>query len=407
MLHQLLEYVASRSHSSPGISWTEHAVYATGADGQKRDHAHYPTVIAACSIITDNESNVWLSRSASGDTNSDVDIGDLLPAGDYFLHVHRRDVPSDAPYPIVANFRAWEFPHDALPQLWQDASSRVLEAGQSPSRELDLVAGESCRITTNRLACEDAHIIPSSEKSWFTSNEMDQYGQISGRSGDTVADTWVNKMRLQAQAHRLWDTYAFSIVPRRLIAESDEVSWYTQMLNEDDELERDWHCTKVQPLQGRACQFLYARYAFDIFPRLHAFLQGGQPRSLVVRLPDGTKTVRMYSAPECREFATRQGRGRSASPTKRARSATEGPADSFLAACCNDQTTCARCMKDSGSRGCSATSEGADSAIGVTAVCPNTRRKLSDPSNQYSTEWMINVYHDDVDYERGRKRFRT
>ncbi|KAK3616740.1 hypothetical protein LTR22_026967 [Elasticomyces elasticus] len=143
-------------------------------EGQKRDHAHYPTVIAACSIITNNESSIWLSSSASSDTSRDVGIDGLLPAGDYFLHIRRRDASIDAPYPIVSSFRTWEFPHNALPQLWQNASHHVTDATQPPNLNLDLVASESCRITANRLACEDAHIIPSSEKLWFTSNEMDE-----------------------------------------------------------------------------------------------------------------------------------------------------------------------------------------------------------------------------------------
>lgn len=110
------------------------------------------------------------------------------------------------------------------------------------------------------------------------SNEMDPYGLISGRSGDTVADTWVNEMRLQAQAHRLWDTLQFAVVPRKVDGECGEVNWYTQMMSEDDELESDWHYKRLQTLRRRACHFFYVRFAYDVFPRLHAFLQGGQRR---------------------------------------------------------------------------------------------------------------------------------
>lgn len=93
-------------------------------DGQNRDHAHYATVKAACSVITDNENKVWLSHSASSNTSLDIDADGLLPTGDYFLHVPQKDTSDDTPYPIVPNFRAWKFPHDAFPQLWQDASRR-------------------------------------------------------------------------------------------------------------------------------------------------------------------------------------------------------------------------------------------------------------------------------------------
>lgn len=374
-------------------------------DGSNHDRAHYATVKAACSVVTDNEDQVLLSHNASSTSSVAVDADGLIPAGDYFLHLPSIDVSRDTPYPIVPNFRAWEFPHDAFPQIWQDASRHETLTSQTTASVLDAVPSENCRITANRLACEDAHIIPGSEKAWFTSNEMDAYGQMSGRSGDTVADTWVNKMRLQAQAHRLWDNLQFVIVPRKISTDSEELAWYTQMMNEDDELQRDWHCKRLQSLQGRACQFLHGRFAYGIFPRLHAFLQGGQPRWLAVRQPDGTKSVRLYSVAECREFTIAQGRGRSASPTKRARSATDGPADSFCLGSggdCEKAIDLAECSDGDWRSG---SFDSADSAIGGITRCRSDRRKMS-RSSDILRDWSTCSSASDIEYERGRKRLR-
>jgi hypothetical protein len=64
---------------------------------------------------------------------------------------------------------------------------------------------------------------------------------------------------------------------------------------------------------------MYARFAYDIFPKLNSFLQSNQNRRLAVRQSNGDVEVTMYSPEECRRFAEGQGRGRSASPAKRSR----------------------------------------------------------------------------------------
>lgn len=57
-------------------------------------------------------------------------------------------------------------------------------------------------------------------------------------------------MRLQAQAHRLWDTLHFAIVPRPVIGNRGQIEWHTQMMNEDEELESDWPRKHLQPYTG-------------------------------------------------------------------------------------------------------------------------------------------------------------
>ena len=72
-------------------------------------------------------------------------------------------------------------------------------------------------------------------------------------------------------------------------------------------------------MTGRAVEYFYARFAWDIFPKVIGFLQSTQPRRLAVRRADGEVEVRTFSTQECKEFTRNQGRGRSASPTKRSR----------------------------------------------------------------------------------------
>lgn len=149
---------------------------------------------------------------------------------------------------------------------------------------------------------------------------MEEYADISGRSGEVIADTMSNRMRLRCDAHRLWDKLKFSIVP----CDSNDANlgpmWITQATSDGDELHQYWHGQKLQPLAMRPPQFLFARFAWDIFPKLHAFLQAGQKRHLVICGADGVTECRYYDESESRELTVGQGRNRSASPKKRSRS---------------------------------------------------------------------------------------
>lgn len=138
-----------------------------------------------------------------------------------------------------------------------------------------------------------------------------------------------------------------------------------------------------------------------MFPKLHTFLQAGQPRRLSVRQPDGKVDVRMYSAKDCRDFTLGQGRGRSASPTKRTRSDIDSVDD--------DASETKHCRPRS-------TSNSFDSAVADLENSPKTERwtKNNDSKSSSftaSTErtacgyWSLG--EDQQDEDRGRKRRRS
>ncbi|KAK6442218.1 hypothetical protein LTR95_001542 [Oleoguttula sp. CCFEE 5521] len=215
------------------------------------------------------------------------------------------------PYPVVPNSRAWVFPHDDMPSLWHESAQTAVAIEPR-------TATETCRLTKKRLACENAHVIPSAEKSWFADNEMDRYGELGGRTGQIVADSPANSIRLRRDVHTLWDCLFFSMVPKELRdGGSDRTVWHAHSMVSDEELYRDYHNRPTGPLTGRAVEYFYARFAWDVFPKVIGFLQSTQPRRLAVRRADGEVEVRTFSTQECKEFTTNQGRGRSASPTRR------------------------------------------------------------------------------------------
>jgi hypothetical protein len=145
-------------------------------------------------------------------------------------------------------------------------------------------ATETCRLTPKRLARENAHIIPSAEKIWFADNAMDRYRELGGRTGQDVADSPANLIRLRRNVHLLWDSLFFSIVPKESPnGETAETRWCAHGMVQDEELYADYHNRPTKSLAGRSVEYLYARFAWDIFPKVIGFLQSTQPRRLAIR----------------------------------------------------------------------------------------------------------------------------
>ncbi|OQN95332.1 hypothetical protein B0A48_18767 [Cryoendolithus antarcticus] len=208
----------------------------TNASGQ----AHYVTVYSACVILANNRKDGWLSSSRSGV---------------YFFHIECE--PSAEPYPVIPNFRAWVFPHNDLPSLWHESAQ--IAATIEPR-----TATETCRLTNKRLACENAHIIPAAEKSWFVDNEMDQYGELGGRTGQDVADSPTNSIRLRRDVHILWDNMFFSIVPKKpQNCQREGLQWYAHSMVQDEELYADYHNQPTEPLAGRAVELLQPKLEYE------------------------------------------------------------------------------------------------------------------------------------------------
>lgn len=273
------------------------ACEGAGAEGK----AHYATVYTACAIISNNRYDGWLSSTLSGEPRTYPDLEGLVPAGIYYLHFEPD--PNSQPYPVVPNFRAWAFPHNYLPSLWNRSAQEVAMIG--PRTDI-----ETCRLTKKRLACENAHIIPKTERQWFLDNEMDQYSELSGQIGQGVVDSPANLIGLRRDLRSLWDDSFFSILPKEFQGgERDRIRWCAHSLVEDQELFANYHSQRVESLAGSPVQYFYARFAWDIFPKLLGFLRGTQPRQLAVCLSDGVIEVRSFSPEECRRFTEGQRRG--------------------------------------------------------------------------------------------------
>ena len=233
----------------PGYGGNNTLLALPACDGANNSCAHYATVLAACNIFAGNPSDGWLSTSRNSEPRTEPDTEGLIPAGVYFFHALADNENGSEAYAVVPNFRAWRFPHGCIPLLWQ-------QAARNTAAFTSLVAPcttETCRITNKCLACETSHIVPTSEKSWFADNEMDQYGELGGRTGQDVADCPSNLLRLRRDVHYLWDNLYFSLVPKRTGKSGGKFTWHAHSMSQEQELYEDIHNTS-NPTACRPCR---------------------------------------------------------------------------------------------------------------------------------------------------------
>ena len=235
----------------------------------------------ACAIVARNRFDGWLSRDLAGEEVIRADEYGLIAAATYFFHVPVGDASSTMPrqsnyhYSIVPNFRTWPFPHDAFPENWRQADSDGREEARR-LRELTL-GSQECRLTRHSLKVQRSYIIPSSEKQWFGANSMDQYGNLSGKGGQDVIDKSDNIIPFRADIHQLWDDYQFVVVPRR--RGDGALTWTAHAMTNESEVIELYHRVPLLPLSSPA-EYLFARLAYDVFPKILGFLQTGKPRWL-------------------------------------------------------------------------------------------------------------------------------
>nr|POF13595.1 hypothetical protein CFP56_02618 [Quercus suber] len=272
-------------------------------------------VHTACAVIANNRFDGWLSQSRDPkQPRVAITCSDLLPTGAYYFHVPSTDECSEAlacPYPVVPNFRSWIFPHNQLPSPWVTAPIGPITQS-TPAKIRD----STCRITQCSDSIDSAHIVPRAEKDWFAANEMDQYCYLTNKYGRDTADSDENLVQLRMDLHDSWDRMHFSIVPKQ--DQEQRQVWVVHANNPSQELHHIYHNRPLQYLSGIPCEFMFARFVWDMIHRIQGFLQRGVSRRLVV-----CGVVSDYTADQCRRFCENQGRYRSATPQKASQSPTK------------------------------------------------------------------------------------
>ncbi|TKA64736.1 hypothetical protein B0A49_11887 [Cryomyces minteri] len=313
---------------------------------------HHHTALAACAIVANNRFDGWFTEDREGKVPVNVPSDGVLQNRDYYFQVtsNYKEV-----YPIVPNFAHWEFPHNRLPSSWKVGIPRVAEhptPRQSTLNEVILSRDTRCRITNHIEGTECAHLVPRSEKAWFERNMMARYGRM--RPGLDFIDNPRNVVLLRSDIHTSFDSKRFAFVPKPALAvpsvsvSSDATpsttspptttssatasstarsyAFVTHVFSSPDphELTCLYHNVALQTLTGIVPEYLFARFAWTIFPFVSMFLQAGIPRRLVMcdftasTDPNSSDLFRTktLTGEECRLLPLRS-KSRSASPKKR------------------------------------------------------------------------------------------
>ncbi|KAI9651979.1 MAG: hypothetical protein M1829_001992 [Trizodia sp. TS-e1964] len=289
---------------------------------------HHGTALSACRIIAGNTATGFFKEHRAS-KEIDLRFDELLLAKKYYFYVSDSD--NDI-YPIVPSFQHWLFPHDDFPAEWSAMEPEDNEPPAPPPAPSGLTAYVSARdkhCRVSELGGSDyfarAHLVPAAEKDWFDANGMDDYNFNQQLSGKYITDDVCNAMALRADIHLAFDDKIFCIVPK-------ESKWVVQFLGQTARLGNKYHNTSIHLLDVSA-RFLYARFAWTIFPLLSGFLKRQSARELRVRNASGEQELKRLELPErIASFPALNSSSRSVSPKKRRLETTDEAPPSLEAA---------------------------------------------------------------------------
>ncbi|KAI7590140.1 hypothetical protein KC316_g3535 [Hortaea werneckii] len=266
----------------------------------------YDFALDACAILACNRFDGYFTKHGS---TQRVDPSDgIIPPGDYDFHVPGEK--DGEQYPVAASFFDWRFPHNAIPDRWQASPSpESLSISNIRNTTATLAQRDPvCRISAHQEMPQQAHVVPQREETWFTNNGMRRYAEEGQRHGPELLNNIENMLILRGDLHMLWDANSFVFVPK-----GPQGEMVVHVMRDSEELLELYHNRKTQPLFARY-EFLFARFAWALFPFILSFLHAGQRRSVSVRTDEGY-VEKTYSPAQCALLASQ--RKRSVSPKRR------------------------------------------------------------------------------------------
>lgn len=221
--------------------------------------------------------------------------------------------PKPYKWPIVPGFRDWKFP-DELPTVWANLAAQQTRrptVAQSSFTEAVYRRDITCRISGYLTSSEVAHLVPSHEHDWFLINNMDQYNNDTTLDAPHMMRDQNNAILLRADLHQAFDQRRFAFFPK------NENSFVMHSLEYTPDLGPLFHNTQVD-ITKASIQFLFARFAWSIFPSTASFLASPPNTRLIVRCDNATLESIIEEATPI-WLAARSTQSRSNSPTKAAK----------------------------------------------------------------------------------------
>lgn len=178
------------------------------------------------------------------------------------------------PYSLVPSFHHWNFPHENLPAIWRDAADTIQPTSYYPETPASqrtnkvLLRDRLCRMAGWASGSQAAHVIPAEEDEWFLRNHMYDYNGLRQNHTNDIR----NSLLLRADLHVCFGQRIFAFVPKPVPNNLRQRSLVTHLLSPSDDVEPIFHGTQLRQLTDVSVEFLFARFAWSIFPRLNGIL---------------------------------------------------------------------------------------------------------------------------------------
>ncbi|KAL9104947.1 MAG: hypothetical protein Q9163_000192 [Psora crenata] len=283
---------------------------------------HYNTAKIACGVFAGNRWDGFFTVDKDGEA-LDCDGEDILPPGPYYFHLPGyQDDRIETSYPLTPNFKQWKFPHGDLPPNWQHAPNTQQPLSQEMRSNASIAVyirdTDQCRVTGRRVQCEVAHIVPVEVDDWFRANAMSQYVINPLRQSQAGISDINNMMLLRRDIHRSFDQdRMFVLVPKK--PAQHQGNMVTHLIIPSDEYRFLYHNTLTYSLDSIPREYLLARFAWALLPRMEPFLLTEVPRLLITK----SNGQFVASPKDCIDFTVSRGkRSGTGSPSKRQRSNT-------------------------------------------------------------------------------------
>ncbi|KAF7894340.1 hypothetical protein EAF00_007854 [Botryotinia globosa] len=286
----------------PAYNHDQNLLFALSGWDNAEGGIHHGVAHNACAIFADNRFDGWLSTSDKVGEGDKVTVSwdEVLRADvkEYYFHVpydyihedeNENSPTSTQPYrwPIVTNFQDWKFP-DTLPYVWKRCED-IQGTGSTTASQSNLSTAIQrrdtfCRITAFGTATEVAHIIPEHEKQWFIRNSMGRFNINQTLDPQNVLRDLSNAVLLRSDIHTAFDQRKLVFFPK--ISDENGNSdanhrLVVHMLEPTPDIGQLYHNTCVK-IPECGLEFLFARFAWSIFPYLTNFLSRNVENRLVV-----------------------------------------------------------------------------------------------------------------------------
>lgn len=180
--------------------------------------------------------------------------------------------------------------------------------------------GDQCRVSGRKEQLEVAHIIPLKEEDWFRNNDMYRYVFDPMRQSQSAMSDINNLMLLRTDIHRSFDAEKkFVFCPKKPQPRASNM--VVHLTSYSEEYSCLYQNTVAYSLDPISREYLFARFAWSILPKVEPFLLRNVERLLITVI----KGQQFFTPDECKSFTVARGkRSGTGSPKKRQRSATSG-----------------------------------------------------------------------------------